>query len=487
MLSHSSHFQINGGHFHNVVGDVHLHLGDGMGVDGMGVDGDDAGEAQGRNSSGTTMVAEGIRISTPNVNRICSSLDTGIHILHQHVALEASCDSTESFDQPKCHHQTRIEMLDDLFRWAEDVADDCTSVLWLHGPAGAGKSAIMQAIALRLQEAGLLGGSFFFQRGHPTRGNARVLFATLAYQLALQVQDLKPLIAGAVEKDPSLVGSSLAAQLKGLIVSPCLSAAKSAPGRVLLIDGLDECDGTPVQREVLRLVKVEQAFADVEVYLSQEFSRIHEEHRETMVDIPAPWPSFSALNELVTKSSGYFIYAATVIKFIDDRDFRPTDQLDIVLDTSLDCDPSPFEPLDKLYLCILSQVPARSRPGLLSILSVMLKTRWRLPIRHVEQLLELGPGDVRLALRRLGSLLHLGDTRSADWIVTPIHASFGDFLSSRERSGAFYVGGEDCRVDLARSVGKVLQGVPVPEDDYSAWGFTPFWVQYNQLYCPSQL
>ncbi|KAJ6609940.1 hypothetical protein B0H10DRAFT_1746760, partial [Mycena sp. CBHHK59/15] len=54
-----------------------------------------------------------------------------------------------------------------------------------------GKSAIMQTLCQRLQKGGRLGGSFFFKRKHRTRGNAHVLFVTLAYQLALQNPDLK--------------------------------------------------------------------------------------------------------------------------------------------------------------------------------------------------------------------------------------------------------------------------------------------------------
>ncbi|KAJ6570489.1 hypothetical protein DFH09DRAFT_1464208, partial [Mycena vulgaris] len=92
-------------------------------------------------------------------------------------------DSAESFPQPRCHPETRTEMLDDLYNWAIAENSSC-SIRWLRGPAGAGKSTVMQSLCERLQEAGRLGGSLFFKRGHPTRGNAKVLFATLAYRLA---------------------------------------------------------------------------------------------------------------------------------------------------------------------------------------------------------------------------------------------------------------------------------------------------------------
>ncbi|KAJ6456849.1 hypothetical protein C8R45DRAFT_1033624 [Mycena sanguinolenta] len=75
-------------------------------------------------------------------------------------------DSAESFPQPKCHPETRTKMLKDLHNWLLD-RDAQHKILWLYGPAGAGKSAIMQTLSRKLEDAGRLGGSFFFKRGNP--------------------------------------------------------------------------------------------------------------------------------------------------------------------------------------------------------------------------------------------------------------------------------------------------------------------------------
>jgi hypothetical protein len=104
---------------------------------------------------------------------------------------------------------------------------------------------------------------------------------------------------------------------------------------------------------------VGQSFEDVRKYLEDEFSRIHREHHETMAGVWSPWPSPEVIKYLVEKSSGYFIYAATVIKFVDDRNFRPTEQLAVLQDTSHS--ESPFNDLDQLYMQILSTVPACHR------------------------------------------------------------------------------------------------------------------------------
>ncbi|KAJ7899378.1 hypothetical protein B0H13DRAFT_1466205, partial [Mycena leptocephala] len=62
-------------------------------------------------------------------------------------------------------------------------------IVWLHGPAGAGKSAIAQSLCQKLEEEGRLGASFFFKRGHQSRGHAKRFIATIAYQLALHLPD----------------------------------------------------------------------------------------------------------------------------------------------------------------------------------------------------------------------------------------------------------------------------------------------------------
>ncbi|KAJ7434143.1 hypothetical protein FB451DRAFT_1154591 [Mycena latifolia] len=178
--------------------------------------------------------------------------ERGIHILHRAVALEALYDSAESFPQPRCHPVTRTNMLDSLYSWATEE-NTTYSIYWLSGPAGAGKSAIMQTLCQRLQDTGRLGGSFFFRRAHSTRGNAKALFVTLAYQLALHHPELKGPISESAEDDPSVVGRGMDTQLCKLIIEPC-TVRTNSPTIILLIDGLDECNGHDVQQEILRLL-----------------------------------------------------------------------------------------------------------------------------------------------------------------------------------------------------------------------------------------
>jgi hypothetical protein len=133
--------------------------------------------------------------------------------------------------------------------------DGSSDIIWLHGPAGAGKSAIMQTLARELQVAGRLGGCFFFKRDHATRGSAKFLFATIAYQLAIGVSWLKAPICRIVEDDPSIMARSIETQLQKLISEPYGRNCSDREPLTILIDGLDECDGQDVHEEILRAIR----------------------------------------------------------------------------------------------------------------------------------------------------------------------------------------------------------------------------------------
>ncbi|KAJ7910458.1 hypothetical protein B0H13DRAFT_2272472 [Mycena leptocephala] len=358
-----------------------------------------------------------------NLNNIQRHGEAGLHILYRAAAGDATHDSEDRFPQPRCHPETRIKMLDVLWNWTCDIEppmdwnkdEDMSSsldhnsspILWLHGPAGAGKSAIAQTLCQKLEEEGRLGASFFFKRGHPSRGNAKRLFATIAYQLALVLPDVNRHISQSVENNPSLVDKSLSTQLQKLIVEPCRQTT-SPHMLVIVIDGLDECEDQKIQQEILCSIgravteqqlllrfiiasrpeshireiftgaltkvhcplNVEQSFDDVQKYLLDEFARIHRDHRATMARVPYPWPTPKIIDNLVRKSSGYFIYASTIIKFVDDKKFRPTERLAIINGMTEPLSASPFASLDQLYTEILSQVDAQ--PQVLKILTAML-------------------------------------------------------------------------------------------------------------------
>ncbi|KAJ7913670.1 hypothetical protein B0H13DRAFT_1612291 [Mycena leptocephala] len=417
----------------------------------------------------------------------------GWHILHRAIAADAFHDSAERYPQPRCHPKTRTKLLDVLRNWACGIQPSTnwtTGILWLYGPAGAGKSAVAQSLCQELKKEGRLGGGFFFKRGHRSRGNAKRVFPTLAYQLALILPELQQLISQTIERDPAIVDRSLSDQLQELIIKPCRKCSLSPPVSII-IDGLDECEGKHIQQEILRIIhsagnredlpiifliasrpeshiretfaepgldkfhrplNIEQSFQDVHAYLLAEFGRIHREHQTTMARVPSPWPRSKILEYLVEKSSGYFIYASTVIKFIDDKRFRPVERLDIILGIKDNITTSPFDTLDQLYHQILCGVPIDFRPQLLLIFATI-TARLGISVERIERLLELRMGDVRLILRELHSVINM--PKDDYFQVSVHHASFLDFLDDPLRSGQFCVG-PSCRTNLAYHILKTF-------------------------------
>lgn len=133
----------------------------------------------------------------------------GSDILHRATATSAFHTSKERFDPPTCHPNTRLAVLNKVMRWIKWEDDLDAFVMWIYGPAGAGKSAIAQTIAEMCEEEMILLASFFFSRNDPSRSNVDHLIATIAYQTALNLPQ------------------SLAVQFKSLLVAPLQPLAEA--------------------------------------------------------------------------------------------------------------------------------------------------------------------------------------------------------------------------------------------------------------------
>ncbi|KAF9443367.1 hypothetical protein P691DRAFT_416983 [Macrolepiota fuliginosa MF-IS2] len=95
----------------------------------------------------------------------------------------AAMDSSARDPPPKCHPGTRLRISGKLEAWL-DALEREWNMMWLHGPAGTGKSAVAQTFAEHCSERGRLGAAFFFSRSND-RNNLETVIPTLAYQLAV--------------------------------------------------------------------------------------------------------------------------------------------------------------------------------------------------------------------------------------------------------------------------------------------------------------
>ena len=401
----------------------------------------------------------------------------------------AAYDSRERDPAPRCLPGTRKEVLDKIETWVK-AGSQGTSIFWLHGPAGAGKSAIAQTVAETCARRSELAASFFFARTVASRNALKYLFPTIAVQIAFSAPEKRQRLDSILTDNPCI--AERASGSADLVASlfPKHPALVSSSPFLVVIDGLDECQGHDDQCRILaqlsdmvnthhpplRFLIVSrpeshlceafeepvlaniserlslygdfQARDDVFTYLRSEFSRIYDSkrHRDVMEFVPKPWPPDEIIYRLVSKSGGYFIYASTAIKFIDEEYFSPADRLGQVLDSSnLSVSPSdlaPFSELDRLYLQILSSCPTSKLPIFKHILGYVIfdNDRW-LDIDDVEAILHLPRGQVKLMLRGLRSLVMLEASPSQKLRLN--HASFADFLRDKDRSKVYHVDSEE--------------------------------------------
>ncbi|KAK7042831.1 hypothetical protein R3P38DRAFT_326377 [Favolaschia claudopus] len=403
-----------------------------------------------------------------------------MHKLYEASSNEASYDWGNNYDRPSCHPKTREGYLSQLEAWSQKKSSDHPGIFWIYGPAGTGKSAIMQSFCERLQGESRLGASFFFKKDHLSRGNVMKVFPTIAYHLARASPELELAITTGVREDSAIFSKSLDIQLQKLIIDPCQTVTLALP-LVIAIDGLDECHEEKSQQEILRCLgtahdhfksqlailiasrpepDIQSVFQepclmatetleihgskdDVRTYLVDEFRQIRETY-SSLHAAPVSWPGDDVVEQFVTQSSGHFVYASTVVRFIDDKDWNPEERLRIIrgIEKQELFSTSPFSTLDRLYTGILADVP--NRPRLLRILSI-LAAGLQLSNSQMGQLLGLESIDIQTTLRRLHSLINVpavvGDDEDTDDDITVHHASFLDFLNDPARSAQFHFNG----------------------------------------------
>ena len=127
-------------------------------------------------------------------------------------------------------------VLGQLKSWLEDKQGH--SAFWLTGVTGTGKSTIARTFAKVNFVDGNLGASVFCSRDSEDRSNLRVVFPTLAFQLADRHPEFREELLRALKDTPDVGQESLCSQMEKFIVGPL----KAAQIRTLIvIDALDQC------------------------------------------------------------------------------------------------------------------------------------------------------------------------------------------------------------------------------------------------------
>jgi nucleoside-triphosphatase THEP1 len=416
-------------------------------------------------------------------------------------------DSAERCDAPKCHPETRVAVQDELVNWIEhgDEEEEPKRIVWVTGPAGGGKTAIMGSTADTCQKKGLLACGFFFSSfaASANRRLKRCLVATLAYQIVQHdaLREVGDRILSYVERNPAIFERQLEVQLDQLLLQPLREIRRDAQSpKVILIDGLDECQTEQYgdiarspqdvvraneadQKEILHaLLKAAndpsfpfriiiasrpeptiQSFfihtahhttkrifldnkynpdADMLLFLEAKFAEIRREYK-----LSSSWPSEDVKQTLVGNASGQFVYVATVMRFIGGSSAPPDKLLGQVLELRVsDVSANPFAPLDALYTHILSSCPDPHLTVRWLTLIFIFRIFYNSSASFVRLFLESSPGEASYVLRGLNSLVFIPPTDDHTSPYSLFHKSLTDFLGAPSRCGSLFL--EEGPMDL---------------------------------------
>jgi len=114
------------------------------------------------------------------------------------VATNAPFNSYDCQHEPTCLPDTRVDLLQEIYDWADGQDGRC--IFWLNGLASTGKSTIARTITRKYFERERLGASFFFSRGGGDISHAGKFFTSIAVQLANNIPSLQQHIYDAITK-----------------------------------------------------------------------------------------------------------------------------------------------------------------------------------------------------------------------------------------------------------------------------------------------
>jgi hypothetical protein len=403
--------------------------------------------------------------------------------------LDAEYDSPARQPHSKCLEGTRVDLLKFIYGVLDKREE--SQIIWLHGIAGAGKSAVAFTVAERMKSLEViqyttiekrLAGSFFFSRNHTSRRTTGHFFATLAYQLARNFPSIRQVVNRAIREDPAVLDShkSLHDQMEVLFRRPLLHLRSRLGGcapPVFVVDALDECEPEAVadliyllgqalrdpelpvihmlltsrsERHILKAIRIEVMrllVCEIPVDTSEEgdAATISLDGDDTDKDIylflqysftelrgrspDFPRPTADQLTRLVSRAGRRFIVASTMMKFIDDGDSDPLERLELMLELTHEL--LPRTEVFKLYDHILLTC-ANPRQAYLH-LSIVAALADPLPISQIAEL--IGPGfgrDLETVLLQLRSVIDIpADSRLP---VNIVHSSVRDYASDVSNS-----------------------------------------------------
>ncbi|KXN81418.1 hypothetical protein AN958_04738 [Leucoagaricus sp. SymC.cos] len=331
---------------------------------------------------------------------------------------------------PPCHPETRKELRIWISKWRRGE-DRTSSVFWLLGSPGTGKSAIASTVAAEAKQDGQPCAAYFFGRSN-TPDNPLNVIPSLTLQFRKQIQVYEDFIQDRLSSDPQIFQKTIQTQFKELIFDPFRDTLvrKSLPHPIIIIlDGIDQCpelksnepEGKDTQRDFIKLLNYhdgslsevhtapllwivssrpewhikqmlrpggigdkffqhhvtddeENLLQDVRTLVQDGLGKIKQKYEDS---VPKDWPSEGYIDNVAEASSPLFSVAMSALQFIGDGERHdPVVGLETYLDfvhmasdkTIVAAPLSSFEATDELYRGMLRDVPSEHLSNLMAVL-----------------------------------------------------------------------------------------------------------------------
>ncbi|TFK68146.1 WD40 repeat-like protein [Pluteus cervinus] len=355
---------------------------------------------------------------------------------------------TEIVPGNQCLENTRVSFLADIENW---VLDRGQPVLWLHGPAGTGKSTIATTVAQQLETAGRLAAFYTCRRDQKSLSNPLQLWRNISYRLSKVHKPFGSHVAQAVESDPHFgSGADTIFTLFQKLLKQPLSLVDTEPlvtPLVIVIDALDECGSESDRIALLNsLLELRGICSWIKVFITSrnnpEILRCLKDHAKLVAlhtdsssnDVELYIRSaYSALqlsdvhiNLLIKAADGLFIWAATALKYLE-QCTDVDESVQVLLAPQGNGFSEMYTQLYGLYYNILNSVTGDSSSNLktlLQVINVVIIAAHPLSVLAISKLITKPKKTVEKIIDRLHAVLTIDE----DSIVRILHPSFAEYL-----------------------------------------------------------
>jgi len=193
---------------------------------------------------------------------------------------------------------------------------------------------------------------------------------------------------------------------------------------------------------------------DIHLYLTERLTRITKQRSN--LNLPNPWPHDEEIEALTKKSSGLFIFAATMVRFIESGNHEPDNRLQLLLSEANSTTHEGHAGIDSLYSQILQYAFSNVHEpeefaDIRHVLGAIVLAFNPLSQRELSTILGTPMSLISTTLRHLHSVILVPPGESEKICI--FHKSFPDFLQDDKRctDTRLYINPETHHGDMALS------------------------------------